>query len=96
MLDNLSALIASMNEKYGAELGETDRVWVDQQRIAILEDEKMQAVALHNDRSQYQLVLEERIKDFLLDRHEQNGELFGQFFSNLDFQQMLLGYLGGT
>lgn len=96
VLDKLSALIALMNEKYGADLGEADKVWVDQQRTVILEDEEMQAVALHNDRSQYQLVLEEKIKDFLLDRHEKNGELFGQFFSNPDFQQMLLGYLGGT
>lgn len=96
VLDKLSALIELMNEKYGADLGEADKVWVDQQRTVILEDEEMQAVALHNDRSQYQLVLEEKIKDFLLDRHEKNGELFGQFFSNPDFQQMLLGYLGGT
>lgn len=96
VMDKLSALIALMNEKYGADLGEADKVWVDQQRTVILEDEEMQAVALHNDRSQYQLVLEERIKDFLLDRHEKNGELFGHFFSNPDFQQMLLGYLGGT
>ena len=95
-LDKLSALIAVMNEKYGADLGEADKIWVDQQRSVILEDDEMQTVAVHNDRSQYQLVLESKIKEFLLDRHEKNGALFSQFFANPDFQQMLLGYLGDT
>lgn len=30
VLDKLSALIAAMNEKYGADLSDADRVWVDQ------------------------------------------------------------------
>ncbi|WEV77740.1 DEAD/DEAH box helicase family protein [Janibacter cremeus] len=96
MLDKLSALIAVMNEKYGADLGESDKVWVDQQWAVVMEDEEMEAVALHNDRSQFELVLEEKIKELLLQRHDKNGELFSQFFANPDFQQMLLGYLGGT
>lgn len=96
MLDKLSALIAVMNEKYGADLGESDKVWVDQQWTVVMEDEEMHAVALNNDRSQFELVLEEKIKELLLQRHNSNGELFSQFFANPDFQQMLLGYLGGT
>lgn len=96
ILDKLSALIQVMNEKYGAELGESDKIWVDQQWTVVMEDEEMEAVAKHNDRSQYQLVLEEKLKEFLLERHEKNGELFSQYFSNPDFQQMLLSYLGGT
>ncbi|QCU77156.1 type I restriction endonuclease subunit R [Citricoccus sp. SGAir0253] len=96
VLDKLSALIEVMNEKYGADLGEADKVWIDQQRTVVMEDDEMAVVALHNDRNQYQLVLEEKVKELLLDRHEKNGELFSQFFANPDFQQMLLGYLGGT
>lgn len=95
-LDKLSALIVVMNEKYGADLGEADRVWVDQQWTVVMEDTEMQAVALHNDRSQFELVLEEKIKDLLLERHDKNGELFRQFFVNPDFQQSLVGYLSGT
>lgn len=96
MLDKLSALIAVMNEKYGADLGEADKVWVDQQWTVVMEDQEMQTVALRNDRSQFELVLEEKIKELLLQRHDKNGELFSQFFANPDFQQMLLGYLAGT
>lgn len=96
VMDKLSALIAVMNEKYGADLGEADKVWVDQQWAVVMEDDEMEAVALHNDRSQFQLVLEEKIKELLVQRQDRNGELFSQFFANPDFQQMLLGYLGGT
>ncbi|MFT4087672.1 MAG: DEAD/DEAH box helicase family protein [Gordonia sp. (in: high G+C Gram-positive bacteria)] len=94
--DRLSALIDVMNEKYGADLGDPDRVWIDQQRAVILDDDEMAAVAQHNDRSQYELILEEKIKEFLLERHEKNGVLFDLFFTNPDFQRMLLAHLGDT
>jgi len=45
ILDKLSALIAAMNEKYGAELGEAHKVWVDQQWTVVKEDDEMRAVA---------------------------------------------------
>ena len=96
MLDKLSALIAAMNEKYGADLTEADKVWVDQQWTVVKEDAEMEAVAVNNDRSQYEMVLEQKVKDLLLDRHEKNGVLFDMFFANPDFQRMLLNHLGGT
>lgn len=96
VLDKLSALIAVMNEKYGADLGEADKIWVDQQWAVVMGDDEMETVAIHNDRSQYELMLEEKIKDLMLDRHEKNGTLFNQFFANPDFQAMLLNYLSGT
>ena len=45
ILDKLSALIAAMNDKYGAELGEAHKVWVDQQWTVVKEDDEMRAVA---------------------------------------------------
>lgn len=96
VLDKLSALIKVMNEKYGANLDESDKVWIDLQWAAVMENEELEVVANHNDRGQYDLVLKEKVQDVILDRHDKNGELAAQFFTNLDFQQMLLGYLGET
>lgn len=96
VLDKLSALIAAVNDKYGAELTDADKVWVDQQWTVVKEDPEMEAVAINNDRGQYEMVLEGRIKDLLLDRHEKNGVLFDMFFANPDFQASLLRYLAGT
>ncbi len=96
VLDKLSALIAAMNDKYGADLGEADKVWVDQQWTVVMEDEDMKTVALHNDRSQYELVLSEKIDKFVLDRQGKNDHLFDMFFSKPDFKLMLINYLAGT
>ena len=96
VMDKLSALIEVMNEKYGADLGEADKIWVDQQWTVVMQDEEMHSVALHNDRSQFELVLQDKVKELLLERHDKNGELFSQFFANPDFQQALLNYLSGT
>ena len=96
ILDKLSALIAAMNDKYGSDLGEADKVWVDQQWTVIKEHTEMRAVAVHNDRSQFEMVLEQKIKDLLVDRHEKNGVLFDMFFANPDFQNALIRHLAGT
>ena len=96
VLDKLSALISAMNDKYGADLGEADKVWVDQQWVVVKEDDEMREVALNNDRSQFEMVLEQKVKDLLIDRHDKNGLLFDLFFSNPDFQVSLVRYLAGT
>ena len=96
LLDKLSALINVMNEKFGADLGEADKVWVDQQWVVVKGDDVLRAVAENNDRSQYRLVLEEKIRDLVVERHSQNGVLFDLFFASPDFQVTLLNYLVGT
>lgn len=96
VLDKLSALIAVMNDKFGTGLDDGDRVWVDQQWVVVKTDDDMRTVAQNNDRSQYELVLTEKIKQLLVDRQDKNGQLFDLFFANPDFQDMMLEYLGGT
>lgn len=96
LMDKLSALVSAMNDKYGADLGEADKVWVDQQWVVVKEDDEMREVALNNDRSQFEMVLEQKVKDLLIDRHDKNGVLFDLFFSNPDFQVSLIRYLAGT
>lgn len=96
VMDKLSALISAMNEKYGADLGEPDKVWVDQQWSVVKGDDQMRAVAENNDRSQYEQVLWQKIKDLVVERHDKNGVLFDMFFANPDFQTSLVNYLAGT
>lgn len=51
-MDELSALVSAMNEKYGADLGEPDKVWVDQQWSVVKGDDEVRAVTVNDDRSQ--------------------------------------------
>jgi type I restriction enzyme R subunit len=96
VLDKLSALIAAMNDRYGADLGEADKVWFDQQWVVVKEDDEMREVALNNDRSQFEMVLDQKVKDMVIDRHDKNGVLFDLFFSHPDFHVSLVRYLAGT
>ena len=95
-LDRLSALIATMNERFGADLGDADRVWFQQQWTVVMGDDELRTVAQHNDRSQFELILEQKIKDLLVDRHEANDKLFDLFFSNPQFQVSYVRFLAGT
>ena len=97
VMDKLSALITAMNDKYGADLGDADKVWVDQQWVVVKEDDEMREVALNNDRSQFEMVLEQKVKDLIVDRHDKNGSLiFDLFFANPDVHGSLVRYLAGT
>ncbi|SMC56865.1 type I restriction endonuclease subunit R [Janibacter indicus] len=96
LMDRLSALVAAMNEKFGISLDSSDIKWIDQQWNTVLGDVELATVAKHNDRSQFDLVLEEKVDDLVLDRHAKNGELFNQFFGNPEFKKMLLSHLSST
>ena len=95
-MDKLSALIESLNEKFGLNLGEADKVWMDQQWVAVKSDGVMREIALNNDKTQFKIALEHKAKDMIVERHEANGMLFDTFFANPEFQSRLLEFLGGT
>jgi len=95
-LEKLSQLILDMNERFGMNLTDADKVWFEQQLQAIKEDERLRVVALDNDRDQYRVVLDKFAEDAIVDRHEANGELFGAFFAKPEFRQALLDYLAGS
>jgi type I restriction enzyme R subunit len=94
--DLLSAVIARLNGTFGANINEGDRIWIEQQKQAVLEDEEAKVIALNNDFTQYQIWLEKRAADMMIDRHEANGLLFNAFFDKPEVRAALLSYLGET
>lgn len=95
-MDRLSALIANLNEVFGSELGESDKIWIEQQRITVMADTEMRSIALDNDKQQYRIALESKVKDLIVERHESNGFLFDAFFENPQFAKIMMGYLNET
>jgi type I restriction enzyme, R subunit len=91
--EKLSELIASLNERFGMNLTDADKVWFEQQKQAVKESEHARVVALNNDREQYQVVLEKMAEDAIIERHESNGQLFNAFFEKPGFREKLLEYL---
>ena len=90
----LSVLIDTLNERFGMNLTDADRVWFEQQKQAVKDSENVRLVALHNDRDQFKVVLERFAEDAIIDRHQANGMLFNAFFEKPGFRETLLEYLG--
>ena len=90
----LSVLIETLSERFGMNLTEADRVWLEQQKQAVKACVDIHVVALNNDRDQFQIVLERFAEDAIIDRHQANGMLFNAFFEKPGFRQALLEYLG--
>jgi len=95
-MDRLSHLIAALNERFGMDLNDADRVWFEQQKQAVKDSEEARVVALNNDRDQYQIYLESIADDAVIDRHQANGMLFNAFFEKPGFRDVILGYLAST
>ena len=93
-VDRLSHLITALNDRFGLDLTDADRVWFEQQKQAVKESEEVRVVALNNDYDQFAIVLEKYAEDAIIDRHQANGMLFNAFFEQAGFREQLLAYLG--
>ncbi|MHB1740890.1 MAG: hypothetical protein ACYCXA_15695 [Actinomycetes bacterium] len=89
-------LIRTLNEKFGMNLTDADRIWFEQQMQAVKDDEEARVVALHNDRDQFQVFLSKFAEGAIAVRHEANGMLFNAFFTKPGFKEALLEYLTGA
>jgi len=85
----LSKLIADLNERFGLNLTEADRIWFEQQQRHLASDQDVKEVAQANDYENFEMYLESRIADSLIERHEANEDLFQAFFNQPDFQKII-------
>ncbi len=88
--DSLTALIEALNQRFGMNLTDADRVWFEQQIIDAKNDDELRVIALNNDRDQYQVASDQRAEDRLVERHQSNGELFSAFYARPGFRDALL------
>jgi type I restriction enzyme R subunit len=78
----LSELIDELNDRFGMGLGEGDKVWFEQQVVALADDGAVEAAALVNDESNFGVVCEKRIEDVILSRHDDNGKLMQRYLDD--------------
>jgi len=94
--DLLSTVIARLNDQYGMSLTEADRIWFEQQRKSLVDNDEARVIALNNDSAQFRIMLEKLADDMIVDRHEANGMLFNAYFDKPGFRESLLDYLSGA
>jgi len=92
-LDALSALIEALNERFGLNLGEADRLLFEQQAAHLDADDDVRTVAMTNDLDQFRTYLGPKIDSGILDRQEQNDALFQAYFDNPEFRDQMREWL---
>ncbi len=85
----LSRLIADLNDRFGLNLTDADRIWFEQQQQHYANDPVIKEVAMANDYDNFELYFEPLVAGGLIERHEANENLFKAFFNQPDFQRMM-------
>jgi type I restriction enzyme R subunit len=85
----LSRLIADLNERFGLNLTDADRIWFEQQQQHYANDPDLMEVARANDYDNFEMHFVPLVADGLIERHEANEDLFEAFFNQPDFQRMM-------
>jgi type I restriction enzyme, R subunit len=85
----LSKLIADLNDRFGLNLTDADRIWFEQQQQHYANDPDLKEVARANDYDNFEMHFVPLVADGLIERHEANEDLFKAFFNQPDFQRMM-------
>jgi len=85
----LSKLIADLNDRFGLNLTDADRIWFEQQQQHYANDPDLMEVAKANDYDNFEMHFVPLVADGLIERHEANEDLFKAFFNQPDFQRMM-------
>lgn len=94
--DHLSAIIAQLNERFGASLTDVDKVLIDQITAHFKGDAEVQLVATNNDLQQFGVYMGRRIDDGIVERHEANATIVQSYFQNEGFKEILDKYIVET
>ncbi len=91
---SLSRLIDIVNERFGGELTEADQLFFDQITEAASRNESLRKAAEVNSLDKFQLVFREVLESLFIERMELNEELFTDYMSKPDMQELISQWLG--
>ena len=86
----LSAVITLINDKFGTDFDDNDRLFMDQVVHDLANDETLSEQARTNTLENFRHVFDPRAIGAVLDRSERNGEITEQFMANDEVRRMWL------
>ncbi len=90
--NSLAEIIAAINEKYGTDFTEMDKV-LEQIQEDFLADEKLVAFAQNNDEAMFGLKFEQEFENIAAQRYEQNDAFFIRMFQDSDVMKSVIEML---
>lgn len=91
--DPLAVLIEKINEKFGTNFTEMDKVLL-QLENDYASEEKWQSYAKNNDRKTFMLLFEKDFPEMAATRYEQNDDFFVRMFSDPDMLKQVMDSIG--
>jgi len=85
----LSEIIQVLNEQFGTEFEEADKLFFDQIEAELLEDETLQMQAKVNTIDTFKFAFEDKFIDLLISRMEQNQEIFERIIDDKSFGELV-------
>lgn len=93
--DPLTVIIDKINEKFGTQFTEMDKVLV-QMENDYAKQEKWQDYAKNNDRSTFMLLFSKDFPTVAAERYEQNDEFFRRLFADPDMMKQVMDTIGSV
>ena len=93
--DPLTAIIDRINERFGTNFTEMDKVLV-QMENDYAKQEKWQNYARNNDRSTFMLLFSKDFPTMAAERYEQNDEFFKKLFADSDMMKQVMDTIGSV
>ncbi|MEB3192405.1 MAG: type I restriction endonuclease [Snowella sp.] len=85
----LSIIIEKLNERFGTDFEEADRLFFEQIEAELIEDEKLQTQAKANKLDTFKFAFEETFLEKLIERMEQNQEIFEKILEDQSFGNLV-------
>ncbi len=86
---SLSIIIEKLNDQFGTEFEEADRLFFEQIETELLEDETLKTQAQANKIDTFKFAFEEVFVDKLIERMEQNQEIFERILEDQSFGSLV-------
>jgi len=91
--DKLSNIIILLNEKYGFDFTDQDRLYFDQIEQALYENDELKIRAKNNPIENFKYAFDEVFIQTLIDRMDANQEIFDKIMVNSEFKQDIKEWL---
>jgi type I restriction enzyme R subunit len=89
----LSQLIDTLNARFGTELNQADQLFFDQMVEAAVADDGLRNAASVNPEEKFKLVFGNLLERLLVERMDQNEEIFVRFMNDEAFQRIVSAWM---
>jgi type I restriction enzyme R subunit len=89
----LSDIIGILNERFATDFSDADRLFFEQIQSELIADEKLIHQAQNNSIENFKYGFEERFIEKLIDRMDQNQEIFAKILNEKDFGDTVKKYM---